>query len=208
MAMASNWPIEFSSIATAGCYVALRIGFAFPVDERNEFPPDWIEYYTRNGLMLRDPVVRWVYDNTGSTRWSEISASDTSRVLAKARNFGLNYGAVVCCVLENPKGQRSFGTFARSDREFSADEIALFGFHLKRLHVMSVPPSNITKAELEALQLVKDGMRLKEIAYQLGVSEGAIKQRLSGAKKKLGARTNTQAASRAVAYRMFDYTDL
>jgi LuxR family transcriptional regulator len=200
--MASNWPIEFSSIATAGYYVALRIGFAFPVEERNEFPSAWIEYYTRNGLMMRDPVVRWVYDNTGSARWSDMAASDTFGVLAKAKKFGLNYGAVVSCLLENPNGQRSFGTFARGDREFSSDEIALFGFHLKRLHVMSVPPSNITNAELEALRLVKDGMRLKEIAYQLGVSEGAIKQRLSGAKKKLGARTNTQAASRAVEYRI------
>ena len=200
--MASNWPIEFSSIATAGYYVALRIGFAFPVDERNEFPPEWIEYYTRNGLMLCDPIVRWVYGNTGSARWSEILASDTSGVLAQARKFGLNFGAVVCCTLDDPKGLRSFGTFARSDREFSPVEIVHLDFHLKRLHVMSVPPSNITKAELEALQLVKDGLRLKEIAFQLGVSEGAIKQRLSGAKRKLGARTNTQAASRAVEYRM------
>ena len=200
--MASNWPIEFSSIATAGYYVALRIGFAYPVEERNELPPAWIEYYTRNGLMVRDPVVKWAYDNTGSARWSDMAAADSFGVLAKAKKFGLKYGAVVSCLLENPIGQRSFGTFARRDREFSDDEIALFGFHLKRLHVMSVPPSNITRAELEALRLVKDGMRLKEIAYQLGVSEGAIKQRLSGAKKKLGARTNTQAASKAVEYRI------
>ncbi|MFV2002972.1 MAG: autoinducer binding domain-containing protein [Paracoccaceae bacterium] len=200
--MASNWPIEFSSIATAGYYVALRIGFAFPVDERNEFPPEWVDYYTQNGLMLRDPVLRWVYANSGAARWSEISANDTSGVLSTAKSFGLNFGVVICCMLEGPKAQRSFGTFARPDREFLGDEIAVLGFHLKRLHKLSLPPENITNAELEALQLVKDGLRLKEIAYQLGVSEGAIKQRLSGAKRKLGARTNTQAASRAVEFRM------
>jgi len=70
------------------------------------------------------------------------------------------------------------------------------------LHRSLNPPTNLTQAELEALMLVKDGLRLKEIAYQLGVSEGAIKQRLNGAKKKLDARTNTQAASKAVEFRL------
>ena len=61
----TNWPVDFTAIATAGYYVALRIGFAFPVDERNEFPADWVDYYTSKGLMLRDPVVRWAYENSG-----------------------------------------------------------------------------------------------------------------------------------------------
>jgi len=198
----ANWPSEFSLIANAGCYVALRLGFAFPVDERNEFPVEWVEYYTRNGLMLRDPVVRWVYENSGWARWSSLSESDNHGVLAKARRYGLNFGVVICCATKNPKEQRSYGTFARSDREFSREEISLLEFHLYHMHEISAPPTNLTNAELEALRLVKDGMRLKEIAYQIGVSEGAIKQRLAGAKRKLGARTNTHAASKAVEFRM------
>ena len=37
--------------------------------------------------------------------------------------------------------------------------------------------------------MVKDGKRLKQIAHELGVSEGAVKQRLKNAKTKLGAAT-------------------
>ena len=48
-----------------------------------------------------------------------------------------------------------------------------------------------------ALGMVRDGLLLKEIANALGVSEGAIKQRLKNAKKKLGAKTSTQAAATA-----------
>ena len=43
--------------------------------------------------------------------------------------------------------------------------------------------------------MVKDGKRLKEIAHELSVSEGAVKQRLKNAKAKLDAKTSTQAAT-------------
>jgi len=202
LALGPNWPDDFSAIATAGYYVALRIGFAFPVDERNEFPKSWIDYYTQNGLMLFDPSVRWVYENTGAIRWSDLSTADPKGVLESAQSYGLKFGVVICCSDDDDGGQRTYGTFARPDREVSNEEIAVLSKNLTILHRSLNPPTNLTQAELEALMLVKDGLRLKEIAYQLGVSEGAIKQRLNGAKKKLDARTNTQAASKAVEFRL------
>lgn len=48
--------------------------------------------------------------------------------------------------------------------------------------------------------MVKDGKRLKQIAHELGVSEGAVKQRLKNAKLKLGAATGAQAAARAAGF--------
>ena len=54
--------------------------------------------------------------------------------------------------------------------------------YVTRRHIEKAPPRNITDAELEALRMVKDGMRLKQIAHSLGVSEGAVKQRLRNAK--------------------------
>ena len=63
-----------------------------------------------------------------------------------------------------------------------------------------MPPSNLTMAELEALRMVKNGLLLKQIAAQLGVSDGAVKQRLKNARLKLNAKTGTQAASMATAY--------
>ena len=71
-------------------------------------------------------------------------------------------------------------------------------FHkLERLHLEMAPPSNLTRAELEVLRMIKGGFRLREIAGHLGVTEGAIKQRLKNARGKLDARNASHAVSLA-----------
>ena len=67
-------------------------------------------------------------------------------------------------------------------------------------HAALSPPTNLTEAELEALRMARGGMLLKEIAHQLGVSEGAIKQRLKSAKVKLDARNSTHAIAKATQF--------
>lgn len=186
---------DVKKVATSGYYIALRIGFAFPVEEVNALPQPWIDHYTANRFMLHDPVIRWMYGNTGATPWSAITLADPLRIFDQAQTFGLRYGVAVAYFDGNGDGQRSFGSFARADREFEQDEIAALHNYVKRLHNAKAPPRNLTKAELEALSMVKDGLRLKQIAHNLGVSEGAVKQRLRNGKKKLGAQTSAQAAA-------------
>lgn len=191
---------QIEELAPAGYYLALRIGFAFPVEEVNALPTEWIEHYTKNGLMLFDPVMRWAYGTTGSKRWSEMDLDDPRKVLGQAQTFGLRYGVAVSVFDGNAAGQRSIGSFSRSDREFFDLEIELLLAFVKRRHAELAPPTNVTMAELEALGMVRDGKRLKEIAFDLGVTEGAVKQRLKNAKVKLGAKTSTQAAAMANQY--------
>ncbi|WP_234992182.1 LuxR family transcriptional regulator [Roseisalinus antarcticus] len=187
-------------VAPVGHYLALRLGFAFPMEEINNLPPDWVEHYTTQRFMLSDPVIRWIYANVGAVRWSDIDLEDHNRVLAQARTFGLRFGLAVSVFDNNPEGQRSFGSFARADREFTEPEIRLLTAYVTRRHHEKAPPRNITNAEIEALRMVKDGLRLKQIAHELGVSEGAVKQRLKNAKKKLGAQTGAHAAALAADY--------
>jgi LuxR family transcriptional regulator len=99
-----------------------------------------------------------------------------------------------------PEGLRSFGCFIRSDREFSEEELELLLGHVRARHDAMAPPRNITAAEIEALRLIKSGQRLKQIAHQLGVTEGAVKQRLKNARLKLSAKTGAEAISRATAF--------
>lgn len=190
----------FAAMSPAGHFLALRIGFAFPIFEQNSLPPAWIETYSSRGLVLADPVMHWLYSNTGATRWSEINIDDPRGVMNQAAGFGLVYGVAVCCADAGPHGQRSFGSFSRSDREFEDAEIEALEMSLRALHDSLLPPSNLTKAELEALGMVKNGLLMKEIADLLGVSEGAVKQRLKNAKCKLNAKTSTQAATMATSY--------
>ncbi|MCF2872202.1 LuxR family transcriptional regulator [Octadecabacter sp. G9-8] len=182
-------------LAKNGYYIALRVGFAFPLEEVNALPAAWVDHYTTHRFMLHDPVIRWIYANTGAIAWSGIDLPDPMRVLDQAQTFGLRYGVAVACFDGNREGQRSFGTFARSDREFERAEIDALHAYVVKLHHAKAPPTNLTKAELEALKMVKEGQRLKQIAHTLGVSEGAVKQRLKNAKTKLGAQTSAQAAA-------------
>jgi LuxR family transcriptional regulator len=183
--------------APAGYYLALRVGFAFPREEINALPPPWVEHYTRNRYMLFDPVIRWFYQNTGAVRWSALPVSDPKGIMEQARGYGLCYGVAIAIFDDNPEGHRSFGSFARSDREYDDAEIAALHDYVLARHLELAPPPNLTMAEIEALRMVGDGLRLKQIAHELGVTEGAVKQRLKNAKLKLGAATGAQAASMA-----------
>ena len=193
-------PDDIGQLAPAGYYIALRIGFAFPMEEINELPKDWVDHYTRQRFMLFDPAVRWAYANVGSVRWSELANEDPKRVIGQAQTFGLRYGVTVSVLDSESGGQRSFASFLRGDREFTDLEIKLLNAFMTRRHNETAPPTNLTRAELEALGMVKDGKRFKEIAFELNVSEGAVKQRLKNAKLKLGAKTGTQAAALASQY--------
>lgn len=191
---------ELDQLAPSGHYIALRIGFAFPMEEVNALPPDWVAHYTKNRFALFDPVLRWSYANVGAIRWSAFDIDDPKRIIAQARTFGMRYGVTVSVFDSTADAQRSFASFTRPDREYTDLEMKLLQAFLMRRHKDTAPPTNLTKAELEALGMVKDGRRLKEIAYELNVSEGAVKQRLKNAKLKLGAKTGTQAAAMASQY--------
>lgn len=192
----------FGELATAGFFVAYRVGFLLPEYEHNALPPAWVQRYTQYGLMMQDPVMRWIYSSSGSTRWSEIDFPDSQGVLAQAAEHGLAFGAAVSIGDTNGTGQRSFGNFCRSDREFTRDEVRELAHRLETFFASLAAPDHLTESEIEALRFVKSGMLIKEVAYQLGISEGAVKQRLRSAKDKLGARTTAQAVSVASGYGM------
>ena len=196
--------MKVSGLAPAGYHIALRMGFVFPAEEHNAMPLDWVRHYTSRGFMMQDPVLRWAYGEIGSTRWSALATQDPFGILDQARGFGLTYGVAISHrdppsegVLPSEQGSRSFGSFARSDREFEPDEIATLQKVIIDRHLALEPPTNLTDAELEALRMARDGLMLKEVAHHLGVSEGAIKQRLKSAKLKLGARNSTHAITKA-----------
>lgn len=62
-----------------------------------------------------------------------------------------------------------------------------------------VPEETLTPRELDVLQLVSLGLRNKEIASQLGVSNRTVEGHLSNILAKLGVSTRTAAVVRAVA---------
>ncbi len=187
----------FSGLAPAGFYLAIRVGFAFPMVEQNRLPEAWVREYTISGLIVHDPAVIWAHKNCGTARWSTLGEGDNQGVLELAKVHGLMFGAVASCTDEGSAAQRSFGLFCRADREFSDGELGRLHDMLLQTHRNHVRPRSLTAAELETLGLVKNGLLMKEIAGVLGISESAIKQRLKNARLKLNVKTGSQAAARA-----------
>lgn len=115
----------------AGFAIALHVRFTAPRYLLQSYAKDWLDTYTRLGLVLHDPVVRWGFENTGSIRWSALAGSDEQGVLARAADHGLAYGVVMAHLRD---GSRSMAGFARPDRELSDAEIAVITADFIELH--------------------------------------------------------------------------
>lgn len=188
-------------IAPVGFYIALHVGFSFPKEEINRLPADWVEFYTINGLGVHDPVMRWFYGSAGIIRWSEIGLPDQREVMAAAKRHGLLHGAAA--TVPGINGRRSYANFFRYDRPFHDVELATLLQILTSLHNGNTEDVVLTPAEIEALRMQSEGKRLKQIAWELGISVSAVKARLANAKRKLGAQTASQAAVLASSRRAF-----
>ncbi len=185
---------KLGEFAEAGYFLALHIRFTSPLMFFQTYREDWTEHYTQNGYVLRDPMTAWSFATTGATRWSNPRIPDPFKIFAEARKFDLNYGVTVSA---GPITSRTVGSLARSDREFTDAEIANIEKITKNLHSMADPDVRLTRAQLEALKCVADGHRHTAAAAILGISESALKLRLSGARDKLMARTTAEAIQRA-----------
>jgi len=191
---------EIQWLAPVGMQISLRIRFGSPISSINTYPAKWVRRYTELGLLMHDPTMKWAYKYIGTCRWSELHAEDSHSILKMAASHGIKYGAVISCRAGTEAGNRSIATFGRADREYEDSELEhLFDF-VQKLHDEATPPANITDAEIEVLLLLKRGLIIKEVAAKLGISENAVKQRMSNARRKLGAKTTVQAASMAQQY--------
>lgn len=190
---------ELNAIAPLGYSVGLHIRFVSPLVLLSTYPEAWVKHYRDHAYYLRDPVVFWGVGVAGTTRWSEIGLPDPFGVMKLAASYGVKYGA---CSSYGPITSRSVVGIGRGDREFDDAELALLADLTARLHIAAKPPSELTKAQVEALRCVANGDRHAAAAASLGISESAFKARLKSARIRLEARTTSEAIRKAREYRM------
>ncbi|MCR8726578.1 autoinducer binding domain-containing protein [Frigidibacter sp. ROC022] len=190
---------DLERMAPLGYSAGLHIRFAAPLVYVRTYHEAWQKRYDENAYALRDPAVFWGLGVKGATRWSEIKLPDPFNILGQARRYGLTYGMVVSF---GPITSRSIVGMARSDREFSDSEIDAAKDIVRQLHEAAEPPTELTKAQVEALRLLADGYRHTAAAAKLGISESALKARLLAARTRLRARTTAQAIRKAREYRL------
>lgn len=190
---------RLDQLAPMGYTVGLHIRFATPLIYKSSYPAAWVDYYNSHSYYLRDPLVFWGVGVEGTTRWSAIPLPDPFGVMRKAAGYGLNYGAVSSY---GPITSRSIVGIGRSDREFEDAELGVLKELTIQLHIEAKPPSELTKAQIEALQCLANGDRHTAAAEKLGISESAFKARLQSARVRLEARTTTEAIRKAREYRL------
>lgn len=190
---------ELTELSPLGFTVGLHIRFATPLLYHSTFPPAWVRHYNDNSYYLRDPLVFWGIGTTGVTRWSEIGLPDPFDVIKQAAQFGMKYGASASC---GPISSRSIVGIGRGDREFTDEELVKLEEIALRLHEENTPPTELTQAQIEALQCISNGDRHTAAAAKLGISESALKARLKSARIRLEARTTSEAVRKAREYRL------
>ena len=186
-------------MSPAGYYVGLHIRFAAPLLDFQTYNQDWKDRYTEQAYALRDPILAWGFSVTGAARWSEIGIPDPFGILEDAARFGLRYGVAVAC---GEMKSRTIAGCAREDREFTESEMKNIHDVILRLHDTTEPPDSLTKAQIEALSMIAAGDRHTAAAAKLGISESALKARLTAARQKLLARTTAEAIQSAKDYRL------
>ncbi|NDR56961.1 autoinducer binding domain-containing protein [Aliiruegeria sabulilitoris] len=181
-------------LAPAGYFVALHIRFAAPLMTFHTYDKAWVDRYTAQAYAMRDPMTAWGFSTEGAARWSEIEVPDTFGIMREAAQYGLKFGVQLAY---GPISSRSIAGLARGDREFTDAERDRAARIFARMHDMTDPPENLTRAQVEALRLVADGDRHAAAAAKLGISESALKARLTSARQRLMARTTAEAIQRA-----------
>ncbi|OWY11832.1 LuxR family transcriptional regulator [Thioclava sp. JM3] len=190
---------DLDRLAPGGYFVGLHIRFTAPLMTFQTYDKAWLDHYTANGYVLRDPMTAWGFSETGAIRWSDPRLPDPFRLFDEAKKYGLIYGATVSC---GPIRSRTIASMARDDREFDLTEIETFELIVREMHDMTEPPEELTRAQIEALRCVAGGDRHAAAAAKLGISESALKARLNSARARLMARTTAEAIQRAKDFRL------
>jgi len=186
-------------MAPAGYFVGLHIRFTAPLFTFQTYDQRWLDHYTEKGYVLRDPMVAWGFSCTGTIRWSDPDLPDPFGLFREAAAFGLRHGCTVSC---GAIRSRTIASFAHPDREFTDPEIATIGEIVRRMHDVTEPPEELTKAQVDALRCIAGGDRHAAAADKLGISESALKARITSARIRLMARTTAEAIQRAKDYRL------
>ncbi len=192
--------LKIGEIATEGYFLALRIRGSSPLMSFHTYPQAWIDEYTENAYVLRDPITTWGMTFGGTIRWSSPLLPDPFRIFQKAAKHGLNFGASVA---HGPVGNLTICSFSRSDREFTDDEIKRVKEIVLDLHERTAPPKALADEQKDLLNALAKGVGTSEVAATLGMSAGAAERAIKQLCSDLTVRTPQEAVQRARDLRLF-----
>lgn len=138
---------KLKDLAPAGYALGFHITYTTPKFMFQTYSTTWLDYYSQNGLVMSDPMIAWGFENIGHVRWSTFE--DPAGVLEKAAEHGMKFG-IVCA--SDDTGSRSIGGFARNDREFDDDEIAVIVAAFEELHAGTADQAALSEDTVKQLK--------------------------------------------------------
>ncbi len=132
---------RLKDVANSGFSLALHVRYAAPAFLLQSYPKEWIEIYSREGMVLRDPTLLWAMTHTGWKRWSDMMGTSHSDIMRRAADFGIRYGAAY---VTKAHGSRSMAFVSRHDRELDAHDRQLVERDFDELHLLTLGVKNLS----------------------------------------------------------------
>lgn len=142
---------KLDGLCPAGYAIALHISYTTPRFLFQTYKKDWREYYSKNGLVMKDPTVRWGFENSGCISWSTLETDDSQSVLKIAKQFGIDHGFTYST---DAGGSKSISSFARSDRDFNDTEIAEICALADEMHKLTAEIKDVSSKAREELKKI------------------------------------------------------
>lgn len=189
------------------------------------FSNEWEEYQSKQeNWSENDYFVEHYIQNENPVTYSQVYAKIDNKTLTDeqiknhdvGREMGMAHGVAFPIKDLNPLAIG--GISMEASRSFTENEFAKhLSHHLSTLrHICDIFHANINKSHLldkseylsprerECLTWVICGLRLQEIAFRMGTHPKTVEKQLANARKKLNARTNAQAAMRALTFNLLN----
>ena len=140
---------RLKELARGGYAMALHIEFTTPAYLFQTYPKAWIDYYSQNGLVMRDPTVMWGFDNLGMIDWSELSDSDPDRIMDQAREHGIDNGFTYALEVGD---HRTICSFAKGSEKFPQSEIDQIKAEVDRMCELTLGLDTLAPETRDALR--------------------------------------------------------
>lgn len=135
--------------APGGFAIGLHARYQTPALMFQTYPAAWLEEYSQDGLVIHDPTIAWAAAHRGVISWEDLKGRDPAGVFGKARRHGLVHGFALS--LERG-GSLSLGSFARPDRDYTAEEMRAIEATMAELHDATASAAPLSPATREALR--------------------------------------------------------
>jgi LuxR family transcriptional regulator len=140
---------QLGAFCDTGFALAVHIRFTSPSLLYRTYGSDWIEFYSAQGFMLQDPVVRWGLAHQGSVTWGALGSTDPAGVIAASVAHGLTNGWTYST---GPANSRTLSGFTKSGAAFSDDEMDQIRAIVKKIHDLTEGIEHFSAADLTTLR--------------------------------------------------------